>query len=58
MVADRLAARTDGLVDYEELYRLLLKTPPQQVRRQFPKKSESNVDQEEPCPPSLPPSLA
>ncbi|CAM9842968.1 unnamed protein product [Pylaiella littoralis] len=28
MVADRLAARTDGLVDYEELYRLLLETPP------------------------------
>lgn len=32
MVADRLAARTDGLVDYEELYRLLLKTPPPQVQ--------------------------
>lgn len=31
MVADRLGARTDGLVDYEELYRLLLKTPPPQV---------------------------
>lgn len=31
MVADTLAARTDGLVDYEELYRLLLKTPPPQV---------------------------
>eukprot|EP00903_Cladosiphon_okamuranus_P013950 g12974.t1 len=30
MVADRLAARPDGLVDYEELYRLLLKTPPPQ----------------------------
>ncbi|CAM9186272.1 unnamed protein product, partial [Ectocarpus fasciculatus] len=30
MVADRLAARTDGLADYEELYRLLLKTPPPQ----------------------------
>lgn len=32
MVADRLAVRTDGLVDYEELYRLLLKTPPPQVQ--------------------------
>lgn len=32
MVADRLAARTDGLADYEELYRLLLKTPPPQVQ--------------------------
>ncbi|CAM9910415.1 unnamed protein product, partial [Ascophyllum nodosum] len=28
MVADRLAARADGLVDYEGLYRLLLDTPP------------------------------
>lgn len=32
MVADRLAARTDGLVDYEELYRLLLEVPPPQVK--------------------------
>ena len=31
MVADRLAARTDGLVDYEGLYRLLLECPPPQV---------------------------
>lgn len=31
MVADRLAARTDGLVDYEGLYRMLLETPPPQV---------------------------
>ncbi|CAM9175845.1 unnamed protein product [Hapterophycus canaliculatus] len=30
MVSDRLAVRTDGLVDYEELYRLLLETPPPQ----------------------------
>ncbi|CAM9389683.1 unnamed protein product, partial [Laminaria digitata] len=30
MVADRLAARTDGLVDYEGLYRLLLESPPPQ----------------------------
>lgn len=37
MVADRLAARTDGLVDYEELYRLLLETPPPKVTREcFP----------------------
>ena len=31
MVADRLAARADGLVDYEGLYRLLLDTPPPPV---------------------------
>lgn len=31
MVSDKLAARTDGLVDYEGLYRLLLQTPPPQV---------------------------
>lgn len=31
MVADRLAARADGLVDYEGLYRLLLETSPPQV---------------------------
>lgn len=31
MVADRLAARTDGLVDYEGLYRLLLASPPPPV---------------------------
>ena len=31
MVADKLAARADGLVDYEGLYRLLLETPPPEV---------------------------
>lgn len=33
MAADKLAARADGLVDYEELYRLLLETTPPQVMR-------------------------
>lgn len=31
MVVDKLAARADGMVDYEGLYRLLLETPPPQV---------------------------
>lgn len=43
MVTDRLAARTDGLVDYEELYRLLLKTPPPQVTDQFSSKAVNGI---------------
>lgn len=31
IVSNKLATRTDGLVDYEGLYRLLLDTPPPQV---------------------------
>lgn len=31
IVTNKLTTRTDGLVDYEGLYRLLLNTPPPQV---------------------------